>query len=607
MRLRRHIVLVLCLAAAFNAAARPVSHEGAMRGAEDWISRSKARRHLRSPSGDVRTVSLDGTNLFHMVALDGGGFVTVSADDESADIRGFSSSGEIPDMDEHSPLWALLLGDKAKVRSRRHGRLKMERRHVAPKRKAVASTRAERSLSAAGTTHIKDIEGIDDLRVAPLIQSMWDQQKVGGKKVYNYYTPNGYCCGCVATAMAQLMRFHEYPRSAVTAQTFLCYIGEDFNPTNMTMKGGTYDWRNMPIAPASTISDVECEAIGRLCYDVGVSMRMAYGFSGEMSGAVGGFEFEPLKSVFSYKSAQSYIIDKTNTLSDAAIKHGILANLDAQSPVLLGIAYVYKGEAWNGHAIVADGYGYTEGMLYCHLNMGWSGAGDYWYALPQIETKYNFNSVSSLVYNIFPMAEGEIVSGRVTDPFGNPVVGATVAATVSRGLNKYYSKYTTNVTTSATGVYSIIIPADCTTTLKASLDSNTWATTNTLITATTASVSPISVDFEEGKYSYNGSGPSIGNSWGNDLVLVQTNVVAASEIGFSPATGESSADDGFSLSFNGPSGAWYTVLRSELLPPDWTVYTNIQVSATGEGSVVLPMDSSTNSCFYCITPRNMIQ
>ena len=205
------------------------------------------------------------------------------------------------------------------------------------------------------------------------------------------------------------------------------------------------------------------------------------------------------------------------------------------------------------------------------------------------------------------MAEGEIVSGRVTDPFGNPVVGATVAATVSRGLNKYYSKYTTNVTTSATGVYSIIIPADCTTTLKASLDSNTWATTNTLITATTASVSPISVDFEEWEYSYNGSGPSIGNSWGNDLVLVQTNVVAASEIGFSPATGESSADDGFSLSFNGPSGAWYTVLRSELLPPDWTVYTNIQVSATGEGSVVLPMDSSTNSCFYCITPRNMIQ
>jgi len=599
MRLRRHIVLVLCLAAAFNAAARPVSHEKAMRGAEEWISRSKARRPLRMPSGDMRTVSLDGTNLFHMVALEGGGFVTVSADDESSAIRGFSPSGEIPEMDEHSPLWALLLGDKAKSRSRRHGRLKMERRHVAPKRKTATATRAARSFSAASTTPI----GIEDLRVAPLVESKWNQKEVAGKKVYNYYTPNGYCCGCVATAMAQLMRFHEYPRSAVTAQTFLCYIGEDFNPTNMTMKGGPYDWCNMPLVPdsTSTISDEEREAIGRLCYDVGVSMRMSYGCKGDSSGTFGGFEFDPLKSVFSYKSAQSYMIDQASTLPDEAIKHGILANLDAQSPVLLGIAYVDNGEAGNGHAIVADGYGYADGTLYCHLNMGWSGNSDYWYALPQIGTQYKFNSVSSLVYNIFPKAEGEIVSGRVTDPFGNPAVGVTVAATVDRG--QPYPEYTTNVTTSATGVYSIIVPADCTTTLKASSDSNTWASTNMLVTTTTASVSPSSVDFDTGAVVF-GSGRAIGNSWGNDLVLVQTNVVTASEVCFEPATGcTSSLEAGFELSFDGSCGAWYTVWRSELLPPDWHVYTNIQVSAEGNVEVLLPMDSSTNSCFYCIKPK----
>ena len=610
MRLRRHIVLVLCLAAAFNAAARPVSHEGAMRGAEDWISRSKARRHLRSPSGDVRTVSLDGTNLFHMVALDGGGFVTVSADDESADIRGFSSSGEIPDMDEHSPLWALLLGDKAKVRSRRHGRLKMERRHVAPKRKAVASTRAERSLSAAGTTHIKDIEGIDDLRVAPLIQSMWDQQKVGGKKVYNYYTPNGYCCGCVATAMAQLMRFHEYPRSAVTAQTFLCYIGEDFKPTNMTMKGGPYDCCNMPLVPASTstISDEEREAIGRLCYDVGVSMRISYGCNGDSSGTFGGFEFDPLKEVFHYSNACSYVNYQQISDDDyeavnidyEAIEKLVLANLDAGFPVLLGIV----GDGDLGHSIIADGYGYTtDGMLYCHLNMGWSGEWDYWYALPSKETPAikNFNCIVSVVYNIFPENRGELVTGRVVDPSGNAATNAVVLAEVHCDGRE---TYTTNLAVSATGVYSLIVPSTtCTTTLCAEDCGKSWASTNSVEAETFASISPSDIDFASGYYY--GAGMCVGNSWGNDLYLAP--VVEAEGIAIAPLDATSPSTSGFTLSFEGTCGAWYTVLRSELLPPDWTVYTNIQVSATGEGSVVLPMDSSTNSCFYCITPRNMIQ
>lgn len=601
MRLRRHIVLVLCLAAAFNAAARPVSHEGAMRGAEDWISRSKARRHLRSPSGDVRTVSLDGTNLFHMVALEGGGFVTVSADDESSAIRGFSPSGEIPEMDEHSPLWALLLGDKAKSRLRRHGRLKMERRHVAPKRKTATATRAARSFSAASTTPI----GIEDLRVAPLVESKWNQKEVAGKKVYNYYTPNGYCCGCVATAMAQLMRFHEYPRSAVTAQTFLCYIGEDFNPTNMTMKGGPYDWCNMPLVPASTsnISDEEREAIGRLCYDVGVSMRMSYGCNGDSSGTFGGFEFDPLKEVFHYSNACSYVnyIDgciPTN-IEFEAIEKLVLANLDAGFPVLLGIV----GDGDLGHSIIADGYGYTDGMLYCHLNMGWSGLSDYWYALPSDKepTIDNFNCIVSVVYNIFPENRGELVTGRVVDPSGNAATNAVVLAEVHCDGGE---TYTTNLSVSATGVYSLIVPSTtCTTTLWAEDCGKSWASTNSVEAETFASISPSDIDFATG--CYDDADMRVGNSWGNDLYLAP--VVEAEGIAFAPLDATYSSTSGFILSFEGTCGAWYTVLRSELLPPDWTVYTNIQVSATGEGSVVLPMDSSTNSCFYCITPRNMIQ
>ena len=48
-------------------------------------------------------------------------------------------------------------------------------------------------------------------------------------------------------------------------------------------------------------------------------------------------------------------------------KRIIYANLDAGYPVCLGI----RGSA-GGHAIVADGYGYYNGSIYTHLNLGWS-------------------------------------------------------------------------------------------------------------------------------------------------------------------------------------------------------------------------------------------
>ena len=230
--------------------------------------------------------------------------------------------------------------------------------------------------------------------------------------------------------------------------------------------------------------------------------------------------------------------------------------------------------------------------------MGWSGKSDYWYALPEIGTEYSFNSIYTVVYNIFPAAEGEIVSGRVTDPFGKPAAGATITARVSY----LKTSYTTNVTVSANGVYSLIVPSkNCTTVLSASIDSKSWASTNASV-RTTASVSPSSVNFVSGDYSVSGSGLSIGNSWGNDLSLVATNVVEASSIAFERSE-SSSLTSGFSLAFDGSCGAWYTVWQSEYLPPTWTVFTNIQVSAEGGAAVTLPFDAAKESCFYLITPK----
>ena len=83
-----------------------------------------------------------------------------------------------------------------------------------------------------------------------------------------------------------------------------------------------------------------------------------------------------------------------------------------------------------GHAILADGYGYQGGVIYHHLNMGWSGSMDLWYNLPNIEDSgfTLFNNIYKCVYNVYPDGDGEIISGRTLDGNGLPVDGVTVTA-----------------------------------------------------------------------------------------------------------------------------------------------------------------------------------
>ena len=177
---------------------------------------------------------------------------------------------------------------------------------------------------------------------------------------------------------------------------------------------------------------------------------------------------------------------------------------------------------------VETGYGYVDGTLYCHLNMGWSGSYDYWYALPAIPAGgYNFTVVNSITYNVFPDRTGEIVSGRVTDQSGTPLAGAEVNASVfytSKSGGWFSSRLKTNVVstvtamTGPTGVYALYAPTNRTYSV---LLSATYkgATTNAITTTTSTSVSPTSVNYETGNYTYSGSGLSIGNSWGNDFVI----------------------------------------------------------------------------------------
>ena len=122
-------------------------------------------------------------------------------------------------------------------------------------------------------------------------------------------------------------------------------------------------------------------------------------------------------------------------------------NLDAGYPVILGLT-----APEGGHAVLADGYGYNFSTQYYHINMGWSGSHDAWYNLPNINSNPSFNVIDECVYNIFTSGKGEIISGRVTDEFGNPIRGARVTATE---LYSYFVVETYSDETNDKGIYAI--------------------------------------------------------------------------------------------------------------------------------------------------------
>lgn len=402
----------------------------------NWLKKDTVPLGAKIGDAPLSAVSYSnavGTALFHAVTLRGGGFVVTSADDGIEPIIAISEGSNLV-AEASNPLWTLLNKDI----SQRLSVLTARRMPLV----GSGALLGQASILVAGSPEAQwadllddaqiapqGLTSISDVRVAPVVLSHWGQSTVSGfwgsYNCYNYYTPNHYVCGCVATAMAQIMRKHCFPTSSVPARTFSCSVNGVSR--QLTMLGGTYNWGNMVLQPDEgsdfAPSETVRASIGKLCYDAGVSVGMQYG--AEQSGAFPVDVPEALVDVFGYASACMCGYWKSITEDD--IQDAILANLDHGYPVFLAIL-----GAPGGHAVVADGYGYHTGLRYIHLNLGWNkdGNGGYqnaWYNVPTVDTALGtFTVLTGIVYNIFPDTQKKLVSGRVLSAAGVPVANALV-------------------------------------------------------------------------------------------------------------------------------------------------------------------------------------
>jgi len=421
--------------------AKPTTPEQAQTAVLNWLGLDAVPlgATLGRQIKEVQTFNYGDTPAYYVVYLNPAGLVFLPADDLVEPIIGFLPGG-VYDPSPANPLGALVSQDiPGRVLQARAVEAKGPEALAPATPQAQAQQKWSLLLKPAGPKASDfGVPTISDVRVASFVQSRWSQSTVPGYgNCYNYYTPYNYVCGCVATAMSQLMRYHRHPATGIGVNNFYIWVDGNlqwWNTRGGNGSGGAYNWDSMGLVPSSGVTETQRQAIGALTYDAGLSVHMSYtsGSSGAYTeDAAAAFVNTFLYSNAVYYSPGSNIPDNTRNLM-------VNPNLHARYPILFGITRD------GGHAIVCDGYGYNSSTMYHHLNLGWAGADDAWYNLPTIDTTYyNFNSVYKCIYNVYPTGSGEIIAGRVTSD-GSPLSGATVSAT---------GGYST--TTDANGIYAL--------------------------------------------------------------------------------------------------------------------------------------------------------
>ncbi|NDF60234.1 MAG: hypothetical protein EB100_04065, partial [Crocinitomicaceae bacterium] len=208
--------------------------------------------------------------------------------------------------------------------------------------------------------------------VKPLLTTTWDQGLYYYDKCpYDAASGKYAYTGCVATAMAQVMKYWNYPTTGKGSKTYTNSSSATFKFGTLSANFGatTYDWANMPNKLTS-----RNDAVATLMSHVGISIEMQYGLDGSGAWITYDSYYAPyanghlaLIDYWKYDATTIKSIYKKN-YTDVTWTSAIKSEIDKSRPVILeGSASDGSG----GHCYVADGY---DANNYVHINWGWSGA-----------------------------------------------------------------------------------------------------------------------------------------------------------------------------------------------------------------------------------------
>ena len=354
--------MMLCMLSA-----QQVDPETARKVAEKFY----AQQHIRKSAGhlELYVAQTDGNHLqksagntvsYYIFNDDGKGFVMISGDRRSTPVLAYSTSGsfDTTDMPDNLRWW-----------------LQNYREEIAGCRTQEIPADAMWEAWLEG----QPMQVMGSTAVTPLIQSRWNQMDPYNQLCpYDSKAKHRCPSGCVATAMAQVLYFWQFPVKGSGSHS---YNHKKYGNLSANFGNTAYDWNSMTKTYGSSSSAAAKSAVATLMYHCGVSIDMEYDTSG--SGAI---LYMPDKYVqyYGYCDARTammryfncdtaigyYRSDYSNVSNWISLLKG---ELDAGRPILYG----GTGTA-GGHAFVCDGYDASNKF---HMNWGWGGTSDGYFTI----------------------------------------------------------------------------------------------------------------------------------------------------------------------------------------------------------------------------------
>lgn len=224
----------------------------------------------------------------------------------------------------------------------------------------------------------------------------WNLCPIGTKGDYGWgYDDNssGRCVtGCVATAMAQVLYYHNAPATGMggTHSVRVKQAGGGYQTYTVNYDEAVYDWSHMLPEYHYGYSDEEAEAVALLMYHCGVATDMNYATDG--SGAYMDDCAAGLRRNFGFTEA-SYL--RRYTYSEDSWMELVYTELNQDRPI------IYAGDdmsVMGGHCFVLDGY---DAQGYVHINWGWDGSSDGYFNIALLNPGYyQFSSGQEMIIGV---------------------------------------------------------------------------------------------------------------------------------------------------------------------------------------------------------------
>lgn len=365
--MRKHLLLSLAIILGLSTLhANPVDVNRAQRLGQKFVQNSSAFAKSADNSLNLTYTcrSDNGIATMYVFNLDKG-FVIVAADDCAHPILGYSNEGCF-DIN-NAPAGMLFMLDELTENIASA---------ISSGSKASGETVSLwENLEKHGTLHSHRGAPV----VEPLIQTKWNQDSP-----YNLYVPAGCPTGCVATAMAQVMKYWEWPVQGTGEHSYVCPpYGEQYANFGET----TYDWAHMTNTYNSQSTTEEREAVAVLMRHCGVAVDMMYETGG--SGAYSGNVPAAVQNYFSYSDHTVHISRAHNATEWAKL---LKSNIDQRIPIY------YSGQSSDGgHAFICDGYD-VDGLF--HFNWGWGGSANNYFDIEGSD--FDYSGSQAIVYDFVP-------------------------------------------------------------------------------------------------------------------------------------------------------------------------------------------------------------